>query len=191
MLFRSGEVVPGLIETMLTFWWKHPDLAVSLFIDAVESFKSGHEEGQGFVRAMARERFRSGLAISEGMILRENGDPLLLLSLSDDNGTGRMRITSRLEDPGYRNVLSFLAEGQMNLTRKLSLRTSLFLQNSLESMYSTELEFRSGNRFLIRAGFGSFINYDTGTRILYDPEPESIEKSRYISFYGRVALGDI
>ncbi|MCK4537236.1 MAG: hypothetical protein KAV42_00425 [Candidatus Krumholzibacteria bacterium] len=191
LIVPCGEVVPGLTETRLTSWWKHPDLALSIFIDAVDSYRSGYTEGQGFIRTMIKERFRNGLSITEGMILRESRDPLLLLSMMDDSEAGSMRFTSRLENPGDRNILSFLAEGQMNLTGRLALRTSLFLQNSLESLYSAEVEFRSGNRFLFRAGFGSFINYDIGARLLYGLENESIEKNRYISFYGRVALGDI
>ena len=191
LIVPCGEVVPGLTETRLTSWWRHPDLALSVFIDAVDSYRSGYTEGQGFIRAMIRERFRNGLSMEEGMILRDSGDPLLLLSMMDDSGAGSVRFTSRLENPGDRNILSFLAEGKMNLTGRLSLRTSLFLQNSLESLYSAEVEFRSDKRFLFRAGFGSFINYDVGARLLYGLESESIEKSRYISFYGRVALGDI
>ncbi|MBU8922701.1 MAG: hypothetical protein KOO63_12855 [Bacteroidales bacterium] len=191
LIVPCGEVIPGLTETRLTSWWKHSDYALSIFIDAVDSYRSGYKEGKGFIRAMMRERFRNGLSVTEGMILRQSGDPVLLMSMMDDNGAGNIRFTSRIEDPGDRNILSFLAEGQMNLTGRLSLRTSLFLQNSIESLYSAELEFRSSNRFLFRAGFGSFMNYDIGTRLQYALETESIDKNRYISFYVRVALGDV
>ncbi|HSG29864.1 MAG TPA: hypothetical protein VLA34_15385 [Candidatus Krumholzibacterium sp.] len=187
----QGEIEKGRVESRITAWWRHPVNALYLHLHAADTYdRAGGLSGRN-IRGIARSRFKSGLETTAGLILREGEDPSAVLSVLDDNSTARIMATARIDDPGGAGVLSFITEGHLNISGNIAVRSVLYLERSLESLYCVQLEYRSGRRMLFRAGLGTFVPADHSSGLMFDPAPPSIERDRYISFFTRIALGDL
>ncbi|MBN2185357.1 MAG: hypothetical protein JW746_08520 [Candidatus Krumholzibacteriota bacterium] len=190
-LWNKGESSPGIIESSILSWWKHQDLSVSAQLEFCDSYSSLLYESYRAISGTLRMEFKEGFESIEKIIISEDKRSTLILSLLDDRYGSRVRLLTRLDDAGGTNHLSFLAEGSIDLDRSWSLRSSLFHQRSGENLYGMELEFRPKDRFLFRAGFGSYNPSNEASSIFHDQVPRFFEKERMISFYTRIWFGEM
>ncbi len=190
-LWNKGEDVPGTVENSIISWWKHSRLSIYARVEYVDSYSSSQNENTRIVSGLMRMEFKDGFESTERIMAAEGRRPTLILSLSDDRYGSRVRMLARLDDTGGDNLLSFLAEGDIDLHRSWSLRSTLFRQNTGVGHYSMEVEFRPENRFLFRAGFGSYLPANEAPSLLHDPVPRYVEKERSITFYTRIWLGEM
>ncbi|MBN2070970.1 MAG: hypothetical protein JW814_05885 [Candidatus Krumholzibacteriota bacterium] len=189
--WEKGELAPGTVESNITSWWKHDELALSVFMEASDLYSGPPGERCRSLSTVLRTEFKKGFESREKMILAEGRKPVFLFSLLDDRYGSRMRFMTRIDDYGGRNEFYFLAEGGIDLDSSWSIRSTLFHHGKGESFYNAELEYRPQKRFLFRAGFGSFDPACESISIWNDPVPREVEKQRMISFYTRIWLGEI
>ena len=190
-LWNKGESSPGMVESNIISWWKHQDLSVSVYVEAADIYFNSFLRRYRALSGSLRMEFIEGFESIEKIIASEDKRSTLILSLLDDRYGSRLRLLTRLDDAGGTNELSFIAEGGIDLNRSWTLRSSLFRQRTGENLYSMELEFRPQNRFLFRAGFGSYNPSSEASSMFHDPVPRFIEKERMISFYTRIWFGEM
>ena len=151
----EGELEPGLSEAYADVWWRHPSYDAVVSVEAAGGSQAQTRDYRRLI-GDCRVRYRGGVVLREGLILRRNERPSALLSIQSENALGRMLMTARVDDPGGRRDVSVYTEGGMNLGRSVTLKGALYLFQSRESFYNLELEFRPRERFLARAAIGSF-----------------------------------
>lgn len=195
----SGEIRRGLIESRLTSWWKHPSLSLSCDVDLIDGYSSDVGESFTVMSGIFRTGFRGGLRLEKGIILRKDDPSSLLFSLTDDNEWGRIGITARIDEPGGDYCLSYIIRGSINLSSSWSVRNVLYLEETMNSFYRLQLDFRPHRRFLLSAAVGSFRPRFEEIRLfpgdLYDLSSDFVRKGliedRYISFFTRIWFGEI
>ncbi len=190
-IWRPGEFAGGLVKSSIMTWWRHSTLAIMTALEASDMYDSYTSERTTSLEGMLRARLKGGFESTGRVILRDGKGSVLVLSFIDDNSLTRMRVSARLDGVGRENDFSFLTEGSMNLNNSWALRSVLFLQGSLESLYSMELEFRPSKRFLFKAAFGSFVPGGEANMLIHDHYPSLLDKERRISVYTRIWLGEM
>ena len=187
----QGEITGGLIESSLTSWWRHVRYNAGVSVEVCERYDGTAGERYELVRCISRAALQGGFALVGNALFAEGRRSSVLLSILDEHDQARILTTVRLDDAGRGNDLSFLAEGQMNLSSFWSLRNTLYLYRSSASYYTAELEFRPSRRFLLRAAIGTFRPFeeDINMNRALDPPPPSGE--RWLSIYTRVWFGTI
>jgi len=188
----QGEITDGLAESYLTTWWRHPRYEAMVVLEAADGSNGSSGEDYSWFEGLLRFRFKGGLEVRNGFLAQRGDRPSLILSLLDESSNSRVLTTARLDDVGEGNDFSFLTEGGINLTSTITARTALYLYRSARSFYALELEFRPRERFLFKAGFGSFVPFDEDVMLNqnYDLVAPP-EKERMISIFTRIWFGGV
>jgi len=185
----EGEIAEGLSESRVLAWWKPTRYDALISIDASDGVYRERE----FSRLIgnARMRFKRGFEIGESILCASGERISAAVSLIDDNALSRMVMTVRIDDLGAGNVLSYLAQGTLNLSSRVAAKSALYLYQSRASLYNVELEFRPREKFLFRAALGSFTPQYEGLMLdhafelgIYPPS-----KDRFILFFARIWFG--
>jgi hypothetical protein len=187
----AGEIIPGLIESHLTAWWRHPTLDLQASLEARDTYCSEMAEGYATIHGLARARLTGGFDASGGVIYISDRDPAIVLTLLDENPNYRISATARIDSAGAGNVFSFLCSGSFNLTRSVAVRSRVYLYESSRSLHDISLEFRPRQAFLLAAGFGSYVPYGEEIAIRREgvlPEPY---EERMITVSGRIWFGGL
>ena len=153
----AGEISPGLVESSISLWWRHPSLDMQAAVEARDSYLSSVSEERTSILLSSRARLRGGFDARASMIHIVDEKPVLVLTLLDENARYRVSASARADSVGAGDRFSFLSSGSFNLTGSVALRSDIYLYRSTESLYSVQLEFRPRNAFLFVAGFGSFL----------------------------------
>ena len=150
----NGEFGTGRREGYLTAWWKPAENDALLSLDAADCEERGRDCSR--LIGSLRMRYRGGFEIRESVICRTGERSSAALSMIDDNALSRIVMTARMDDLGDGNLLSFLAQGTLNLGSRVSAKSVLYLRRSSTSLYNVEVEFRPRESFLFQASIGSF-----------------------------------
>lgn len=191
LINRQGEIPPGVVESYVVCWWRHPTLAAMLTAEAADRCVAATGESGGMLTAALNVRLRGGLQTREALLFRAGRRPTLVCSVLDENSLTRVSATARIDDAGEANRLSYLAEGAVNLGRGLTLGGTLLLASSANGFYSVDLEMRGGKNFFARASFGSYVPHSEYVMLNHGPEAPTIEGSRFVSLQTRFAFGGI
>jgi hypothetical protein len=185
----QGEATGGLTESSITSWWRHARYDLGAGLEVVQRYGEAIGERIDLLRMTSRARLTGGFELRGNAVFAEGSRPSVLLSIIDENNSLRILATGRVDDAGSGNDLTFLAEGQLNLSSSWALRNVLYLYRSSKSYYSTELEFRPGKRFLLRAAIGSFRPFEEDIMMnrTLDIAPPAGE--RWLTIYTRVWFG--
>jgi hypothetical protein len=186
----AGDTENGLIESYLAAWWVHPELNARVSFEVRDRSSLLGDDEEIWFNGSARLRFKEGFEAKGGFVHRAGRDPVLVMSLADENEEYRISASARLDGAGAQNVFSFLAEGALNLTGSVAVRSTLYLYESDESFYSAGLEFRPTGKFLFDAGFGSFRPYDEGISLYRGYELGAPMRDRVVTVSVRVWLGN-
>jgi hypothetical protein len=186
----QGELEPGLSETYMNAWWKHPKYDAMASVEATDWRRRGEPERRGLVGCY-RVRYRGGFELRQGILCMTNRRCATVVSLVDENRLSRILTTARLDDLGERNDLSFYAEGGMNLGASVTATGALYLYRSMESFYNIGLEFRPRERFLLRAAVGSFTPALEDVELGRPPDLEPPLRDRTLLLFARVWFGSI
>jgi hypothetical protein len=184
---RSGEIVAGIEEGCVLAWWKPAESDALVSIDAA----AGNDAGRDFKRlaAQARLRYRGGFEMRESVLCRTGERISAAVSLIDDNAFSRLALTSRIDDCGAKNELSYLAEGAINLGSRIAVKSVLYLYRSRAGCYHVELEFRPRERYLLQVTFGSFRPAYEGLALGNAMELDAPQTDRFIQLFTRVWFG--
>ena len=186
-----GEITAGLVETYLTSWWRHPAYDLLCTLEGGQLYDGSAGDEYGFLHGTVRMRLKGGFDVESGLIAGEGDSPSTVLTLLDENKLTRLSTTARLDGAGEENDLSFIADGSMNLSRSITLRSTLYLCRSAESYYWIGVELRPAPRFLCALSFGSFHPYYEGIMLKRAHAPEAPPKERRISVFTRIWFGGI
>ncbi len=187
----AGDVPDPLVESYLTAWWTHPELDLLVALGARDRYETDARLGRRLLDGSARVRLKGGFTARGGVLYEVDGDPSLMASLADENEGYRLVASGRIDGAGARNDFSFLVDGALNLTGTVSVRSTLLLVESIESLYHLGFEFRPSRKFLLHLGFGSFRPFDEEISFQYDEIIESPVKERFVILTTRVWLGEI
>lgn len=185
----QGEATGGLAESSVISWWRHARYDLGAGLEVVQRFGEAAKERIDLLRVTSRARLTGGFELRESAVFARGRRPSVLVSIIDENSSLRMLATARVDDAGAGNDLTFLAEGQLNLSSFWSLRNVLYLYRSSESHYSTELEFRPGKRFLLRAAIGSFRPFEEDIMMNREIDLAPPVDERWLTIYTRVWFG--
>jgi len=187
----AGETAGALVESYITCWWTHPELDLLVTVGARDRYEMLQGSERRLLEGSARMRLKGGFAARGGILYEIDRDPSLLLSLADENSSYRLATSARIDDAGGENDFSFLAEGALNLTGSVSVRSTLLLVRSTESFYNLGVEFRPARNFLLNLGFGSFRPFDEEVSFQYDELIESPMKDRMVTISTRLWFGEL
>ena len=187
----AGEVSGPLVESYLTAWWTHPELDLLVSLGARNRFDATYGSDRRMLDGSARVRLKGGFTASGGLLYEIEDDPSLMLSLADENEGYRLVASGRIDGAGGDNAFSFLVDGALILTASVSVRSTLLLVESTESLYHLGVEFRPSRKFLLNLGFGSFRPFDEEISLRCDEMLDSPVKERHVMLTTRVWLGEI
>jgi hypothetical protein len=187
----AGEIAGPLVESYITAWWTHSELDLLVSLGARDRYELERGSDLRLLEGSARMRLEGGFTARGGVLYEIDCDPSLLLSLADENNSYRLVTSARIDDAGSDNHFSFLVDGALNLTGSVSVRSTLLLVRSAESLYNLGIEFRSSRKFLLNLGFGSFRPFDEEISFQYDELIESPMKDRFVTLSTRVSFGEL
>ncbi len=187
----EGEIGSSMVESYILSQWRHPQLAVTFKVKGGDIYSYDSSEGYKYVRNTLHMRFKTGLILDGGVLIREERRSSYLVTIEDDNQFSRLLTTFRVDDCRGENKISFLSDGWINISDSWLLRSSLYLFKSTESRYSISLEYRPSQRFVFMASVGSFNPSYCAIALNQGWEPDLAEKNRMIYFFTRVWLGGI
>jgi len=187
----AGEIPGPLVESYLTAWWTHPELDILVALGARNRYETTARLDRRLLDGSARVRLRSGFTARGGVLYEIDGDPSLMLSLADENEGYRLVAAGRIDGAGTENDFSFLVDGALNLTGSVSVRSTLLLVESVESLYHLGVEFRPSRKFLLNLGFGSFRPFDEEISFQCGETIRSPAKERFVILATRVWFGEI
>ncbi len=187
----QGEIDEGLDELYATLWWRHHTYDIRFSIDAANASREGGRADYGLLYETLRLRFIGDLVIKQSAFLEEGRRGSLVLSLIDENAKTRVTTSARLDDLGGGNVLSFFAEGGMNVGKTWTFTTALYLHKSKKSYYFIGTEFRPGKRFLFGASVGSFDYRQRDIMLNRSYEVPAPDEEKRVLMYARIWLGDL
>jgi hypothetical protein len=185
----AGETAYPIVESYITTWWTHPELELFVTLGARDRYETLEGCEHRLLEGSARMRLRGGFAARGGILYEADHRPSLIMSLEDENSDYRLALSVRLDDAGREDDFSFLAEGALNMTGSVSVRSTLLLVRSRESFYHLGIEFRPTRKFLLDLGFGSFRPFDEDISFHHDGLIVPPTKNRMVILSTRVWLG--
>ena len=185
----EGEIAEGLSESRALAWWKPAPYDALISIDASD----GVYRGRDFSRLIGniRMRYKGGFELRESILCASGERISAAVTLIDDNDLSRIVVTARIDDLGAGDVLSYLAQGTLNLGSRVAAKSALYLYQSRTSLYNVEIEFRPREKFLFQASIGSFTPQYEGLMLdrAFEREIYPPSKNRFILFFARVWFG--
>ncbi len=185
----QGEIYSGLVESRATSYWKHPSLAIRAVIDVYDRYSQEEKRDGAVIAGYVRTRFKRGFETSEGIIMRDDMGPSIVISMLDESERMTMSVTARFDERGDESDLSFLAEGGLKTGHSWVIRNCVFLRRSIESFYNIALEFRPASRFLFTLSAGSFRPWAESITMMEEPGSPFVREDRFISISTRIWMG--
>jgi hypothetical protein len=183
----EGEIASGLSESSVLAWWKPGSYDALVSVVAAD----GAYQGRDFRNLVgsARMRYKGGFELKESVLCRTGERGSAVVSFVDDNESSRVAVSARIDDLGAGNLLSYLADWELNLGSRITAKSALYLYRSWESLYDVELEFRPRERFLFRAAFGSLAPQRADLMLDHYFDLCQPSKDRFILVFTRIWLG--
>ncbi|MFO7914086.1 MAG: hypothetical protein R6U43_00130 [Candidatus Krumholzibacteriales bacterium] len=185
-IYRMGDLRRALSENYLLAVWKHPEKEAMIDVMGGDIYYFNPGVNYSYVQGNCRVYLKKGFEIRSGALLREEEKPSLFISLTDDSPVSSLTGGLRLDEG---DKISFISSGSLNLTKRWSLESRVYLYRSDESRYNISVSYFPSPGFLFRLSAGSFDPVEDIISFHRGLLPELPAVNRFIRVYARMLLG--